>query len=439
MEDDNLNKHKKDVEVECEALQFLSLAQLTPMMALNITKLDLFRCNLSFLPSTLPTICPQLKVLFLMENKFTEMPSVVGLVPNLEMISFKSNMLNSVHPDALQPQLRWLILTNNQLKSIPNTIGRCKILQKLMLAGNQLKTLPKSLENCCKLELIRLSSNQLQDPPSRSFLSIPSLSWIALSDNPFLSNVSSDAIDRELLPDAFDSFMNNDDIENGEILGKGASGVTRKVMTRDGKYVAVKKYSSTITSDGNPIEEKKASIAASSLKHHAFVNIMGEATNCGSLVMELLDGYKVLAGPPSMTTCSRDVYEDGLSFSSDDIMQFVLELLGALKSIHSIGLCHGDFYGHNILYRREADGKLSVKLTDFGAAFFYDRMSPYGSDIERVEMRAFGVLVEELTRMRHDQDSESTEILAEVSKVCQSPDSDLTSFQDVSAYLSKVA
>jgi len=37
-----------------------------------------------------------------------------------------------------------------------------------------------------------------------------------------------------------------------------------------------------------------------------------------------------------------------------------------------------------------------VRLTDFGAAFFYDKQQPYGDLLERIELRAFGVLVEEI-------------------------------------------
>jgi len=78
------------------------------------------------------------------------------------MVAFKANHLTSIHPDALQPQLRWLILTDNNLTKLPDTIGRCTRLQKFMLSGNQLTELPDSIANCTNLELIRLSCNQLE-------------------------------------------------------------------------------------------------------------------------------------------------------------------------------------------------------------------------------------------------------------------------------------
>jgi Leucine-rich repeat (LRR) protein len=91
------------------------------------------------------------------------MPDVLFLllILLLQMVSFKSNGLVSIHADALQSQLRWLILTDNQLSYIPSTIGRCIKLQKLMLSGNKLTGLPEEISNCQKLELVRLASNSL--------------------------------------------------------------------------------------------------------------------------------------------------------------------------------------------------------------------------------------------------------------------------------------
>ena len=77
------------------------------------------------------------------------------------MVSFKLNSITSIDPEALQPQLQWLILTGNKLMSIPDTIGRCSKLQKLMLSGNKLTELPPSISKCTNLELVRLACNEL--------------------------------------------------------------------------------------------------------------------------------------------------------------------------------------------------------------------------------------------------------------------------------------
>jgi serine/threonine protein kinase len=60
--------------------------------------------------------------------------------------------------------------------------------------------------------------------------------------------------------------------------------------------------------------------------------------------------------------------------------------------LHSRGILHGDLYGHNILH----DGRGGALLGDFGAASFYAPGSPSGAALERLEVRAFGCLLEEL-------------------------------------------
>jgi hypothetical protein len=78
--------------------------------------------------------------------------------------------------------------------------------------------------------------------------------------------------------------------------------------------------------------------------------------------------------------------------------------------LHSLGVSHGDFYGHNILISSPTTAKRSkscidkmpnrqqlfVKLTDFGASFLYSKKSDYGPMIECIEVRAFGHLLSEI-------------------------------------------
>mmetsp|Transcript_21800 Transcript_21800/g.28115 ORF Transcript_21800/g.28115 Transcript_21800/m.28115 type:complete len:424 (-) Transcript_21800:574-1845(-) len=423
-----MNRNGDDTEEERRQISnILTLAKITPSAALTISKLDLFQCGLDSLPSNLPQICPQLEILFLFKNNFEEVPEVIGACPNLQMVSFKSNKLTSIHPEALQPQLRWCILTDNCLEAIPHTIGRCVKLQKLMLSGNKIKKLPSEISMCTNLELVRLSSNLIEKPPI-DLLSIPALSWVALSDNPFLDSETKDSMKVGIYPD----IQKTETVLAGEVLGKGASGITRKVKTDKGSYVAVKKYVSNITSDGNPIEERKASIAASSLECSSMIKVLGETSCCGSLVMELLEGYSVLANPPSMKTCTRDVYRTDLTLTASVAREFVYQLLNALTAIHSIGLCHGDFYGHNILYRIN-DGGTSIKLSDFGAAFFYEKEALYGSLVEKIEIRAFSHLVEELVQLVDD----SCKIRDQLQSIIRvSRDPSIGSFKDIAAILS---
>jgi len=476
----------------------------------KITKLDLYQCNLSTLPMEMSTLLPNLNILFCMKNSFTEMPAVIGSCRNLEMVSFKSNQLTSIHPEALQSQMRWLILTDNQLTALPSTMSRCIHLQKLMLSGNLLTCLPDSIVYCQQLELIRLASNRLIESPMKLLQQLPRLAWIALSDNPFLlsptfsdgekEDSTLDSADSSASATSFSSSLLDESqfYDTGEILGSGASGITKKyiwkqqvlvptittttttstsslcnhfVMSKEEKEkavvdmeqkivdvpVAVKTYSSTITSDGNPIQERRIALMTSykrlalpiiitdttNISHcppiqtvkqdtessssssylNALVHVYGILPSHGSLVMELLQNYTVFAQPPSMQSCTRDVYdvETILLSTIQEAKEMITSLLLVMKHLHSLKISHGDFYGHNILIssptsRRRSNTstneedttnnhtKLSVKLTDFGASFLYSNLQKNdlnndGLIIESIEIRAFGHLLSEIRDM----------------------------------------
>ena len=72
------------------------------------------------------------------------------------------------------------------------------------------------------------------------------------------------------------------------------------------------------------------------------------------------------------------------------------------------GLLHGDLYAHNILWRRDAPGgdDGTALLGDFGAASFIAADAD-ATALERIEVRAFGCLLEELAE-RCDETATAT-------------------------------
>merc|ERR1719469_338826 len=247
-----------------------------------------------------------------------------------------------------------------------------------MLSGNQLTELPSEISKCINVELVRLASNKLVEAPLQ-LLKLPRLSWVALSDNPFLTqNTNADSATHEVSIKVIEDPRLDDPSEALSELGRGASGITRRY-----DEVAVKEYYSTITSDGNPREERQIAMVASSLECESLVKVFGQ-TNSGNLVMELLTDYKVLANPPSLQSCSRDTYNDDDTISSHQALSMVRQLLHTLMKLHLKGINHGDLYGHNILVSTKVEDD-RVCLTDFGAAFFYDTTSEFGSLLQKVE------------------------------------------------------
>ncbi|TNJ05483.1 protein kinase [Aeromonas veronii] len=378
--------------------------------------LDLTGNQLSTLPDELAGF-GKLRIIFCSENRFTELPEVLGRCPALTMVGFKANRIATVSAKALPAALRWLILTDNAVEQLPVELGQCDALQKLMLAGNRLRELPASLANCRNLELLRIAANRIERFPEW-LLSLSRLSWLAYSGNPFSEGAEARAID-----DAHVTPLAWKTLALGELLGQGASGVIHRAtlvanpadaVTQasgrgDGNQVAVKLFKGAVTSDGLPRCEMAASLAAGT--HPNLIKVMGKVADHPSgipaLVMELIDpAFANLAGPPSLDSCTRDVYPEELHLSVPDALAMAHGIASVAGHLHRAGIMHGDLYGHNILFARGSDAPARALLGDFGAASLYDRSDRERAlGLERLEVRAFGCLLEELLAHCDTQDS----------------------------------
>lgn len=412
-----------------------------------LTKLELANLGLTELPSCLPEICPSLSILFCPKNNFVEVPPLIGKCQHLQMVSFKEcQTIRSIHPQALQPQLRWLILTGNQISEIPNTIGRCTRMQKLMLSGNKLEKLPsfEIWSKLANLELIRLACNKLTEPPVQLLEACPNLRWAAFAGNPFLKSETSSSLENSepknnSLPILEDPVLEK---ESWPILGKGAGGVTRKVPW-NGRWVAVKTFAGELTSDGSPQDEKAISkLITATGDDESLIQLLGETKQHGALVMEFLDGYAALAGPPNFETCSQDVYGEACKTNLEGfpLWKIATDTLRVLSKLHFLGVSHSDFYAHNILIQPKnntttTNNNYLVKVSDFGAAFRYkdkegnkNKSNKFARLVETIEVRAYAVLVEELYDLLLDktngscqQSSSSSPPWKELLEECQSP------------------
>ncbi|HEY2257977.1 MAG TPA: leucine-rich repeat-containing protein kinase family protein [Variovorax sp.] len=337
----------------------------------------------------------RLRVLFCSDNRFTAVPEVLGRCERLEMVAFKANRIARVPAGSLPPALRWLILTDNRIEALPAELGRRPRLQKLMLAGNRLTMLPDEMADCRALELVRISANRLDALPGW-LLSLPRLSWIAFAGNPFDEVPEALAMNAQAV-----ARVDWGALRLGRQLGEGASGVIHAADWRqpDGssRPVAVKVFKGAVTSDGWPHSEMAACIAAAGA-HPNLIAVQGRIENhpegSEGLLLSLVDaGYANLAGPPSLQSCTRDVYAEGAAWSARSALRMARGIACAVARLHARGILHGDLYGHNILCNDRGDGLLG----DFGAASFL----PRGDDaaaraLQGIESRAFGCLLEEL-------------------------------------------
>ena len=361
-----------------------------------------------------------LRVLFCSDNLFTTLPECLGQCATLSMIGFKANQICEVPGSALPPRLRWLILTDNHISQLPDELGRRPLLQKLMLAGNRLQALPRSLAGCERLELIRLASNQLRELPDW-LLAMPGLSWLAYSGNPL-----ADELNAEHTPDST-LHIDWSELELAQQLGEGASGVIYQANWRAPgqpvRPVAVKLYKGAITSDGSPLHEMHACIAAG--QHPNLINVFGRVVGHpqqqAGLVMELIaPSFRNLAGLPSLDSCSRDVYADSTGFNAQSALRLARGIASVAAHLHAQGICHGDLYGHNILFNERGD----CLLGDFGAACFHATdNSPRTRALQRIEVRAFGILLGELLHRIHSELSDQQRAeLQDLQTRCIQPD-----------------
>lgn len=355
----------------------------------------------------------KLKILFLSNNRFTTFPLILGQCRSLSMIGFKSNAISYIPEHAFPETLQWLILTDNAVETIPASIGNCKPLEKVALAGNNLKRLPEEMSACKNLALLRISANNFETLPDWLLL-MPKLAWLAYSGNPC------SVIQKEKKLPSTD-WTN---IKILETLGEGASGVISKAEILSGDFegrciVAVKLFKGDVTSDGYPEDEMKLS---SLLPAHAnLVKVLGKISGHPEkkegLIFELIPaGYRNLGLPPSFSTCSRDTFKDGTRFKAKEILSVVTAVANVAQQLHASGIMHGDLYAHNTLINNSQHAIFG----DFGAATAYAVSSERAKSLERLEVRAFGNMVEDLLNQLHpeEKNSELVRELHHLKKIC---------------------
>ncbi|WP_166224150.1 protein kinase [Pseudomonas atagonensis] len=387
-------------------------------LANTLEILNLSGNALSSLPDDLHRLT-RLRVLFCSDNRFSQLPACLGQCAALTMIGFRANRIVDVPAAALPPLLRWLILTDNCIETLPPELGERPNLQKLMLAGNCLKALPPSLSQCHRLELLRIAANRFDALP-QWLLTLPSLTWLAYAGNPLETEADHAALEATPL-------IEWSSLRLEQRLGEGASGVISRAGWRraDGSEqpVAVKLYKGEMTSDGSPLHEMNACITAGMHPNLIRVEgrIHGHPYGQQGLVMQLIDpSYRNLAGLPSLDSCSRDVYAEECRFSAEVALKIAQGIASAAEHLHQQGITHGDLYGHNILLNDQGE----CLLGDFGGASFHATTDSLETQaLQRIEVRAFGILLGELlARIDLGLSDAQRDALEDLERRCCQPD-----------------
>jgi len=375
-------------------------------LADTLEVLDLSFNKLSTLPADFGRL-KKLRIFFCSENLFTILPEVLADCHLLDIAGFKSNQIKTVPAKSINPNLRWLILTNNNIAELPKEIGLCTRMQKLMLSGNRLGTLPEELAKCKNLGLLRIAANKLHELP-KWISAMPKLSWIAFSGNNFSKTPAVETL----------SLINWHDLEINHLLGEGASGIISKASRTIGdetSEVAVKIFKGSVTSDGLPEDEMTAYIAAG--YHPGLVNLIGQIAHHPEdkkgLVMDLIPHHFYnLGNPPSLESCTRDVFPAEMQLTEQQLLSIAKTIASLAAQLHEAGIMHGDLYAHNILI----DEQGSTLFGDFGAASFYDRTANETAFLlERIEVSAYGYLLDDLLCLA--KDTANKKVLADLTAI----------------------
>gem|GEM_PF-2081873 len=179
----------------------------------------------------LTIILPDLKTLDISDNQLKTLPDSIGNLANLEYLLVDENQLKTL-PVSIGnlANLKELHVCYNQLKTLPVSIGNLANLQKLVVMNNQLKTLPDSIGDLANLKTLFVDKNQLKTLPD-SIGNLANLKTLSISDNQLqalpdsignLANLKNlDISDNQLqaLPDSIGNLANlkNLDISDNQL------------------------------------------------------------------------------------------------------------------------------------------------------------------------------------------------------------------------------
>jgi hypothetical protein len=405
---DNEISNLKEIDLKnCDLQSIPSSIQ----YATGLVKLDVSNNPLTTLPKELK-YCTNLDILFASSCPLiATLPQVLGDMPSITRLGWRSGSLSFIDPENLPPNLVHLILTDNKIQSLsdPQIFHKMKNVRKLMLSHNQLESFGSNggLEQMRSLELLRLAGNKLNQIPSQLW-TLPRLTWLTISGNPVTDAFATQAKAKKI------PSIKMDDLEpTGKYLGEGASGKV-ELYNWQGKEVAVKLIHG-VTSDGKAEDELAiySLVGSSGLGKRVVgcVAILDDERK--GVVMEPLPAkLDDFALPPTIIEVTADRWDSKLIFQASFVKNALHDAATALNFLHGIGISHGDFYAHNIKVDRTS-GRLF--LLDFGASFI---KGLYASQAEKLEVRAFGILVEELSKLLDPMEINLKEKLLSLHRDC---------------------
>jgi hypothetical protein len=333
-------------------------------------------------------------------NDLKSLPKSLGNCAKLRVLGLRSNALTTL-PDCVGDlaQLESLFLTDNRLTELPATMGKLTKLRKLQAASNCLRTLPGELfEGALELEMVRVPCNRIDHlPPAMG--RHPKLCWLSLAGNPAWCAPPQRPTGRHI------PTIKGDDLRYDDAAAAlGPSGASGGVFpaTWRGEHVAVKRFVAGVSPDGAPKDEIDAACA---VQHPCCVDVLAVVEEPGlAMVMALLHGQP-LGGRPTPQSLLRCTYPPGTTWSPAAALAIATDVAAGCAACAAARVAHGDVYAHNVVVppaHHDGDAmnvsRSRATLVDMGAAFAYPTSDATGIDFQRLEVRAFGLMLQELAQ-----------------------------------------
>ncbi|KAL2913442.1 U1 snRNP protein [Polyrhizophydium stewartii] len=139
-----------------------------PKSIMQLSRLDQIVVGTNVI-AELPSEPPGWKIitgLGLETNELKELPDWIGTLIKLEWIDLDDNHLETLPQSIGNLERLMRLLSNNRLKSVPDSICELRSLRRLLLNNNLLSSLPDNIGNMQMLAVLELNSNSIVELPA---------------------------------------------------------------------------------------------------------------------------------------------------------------------------------------------------------------------------------------------------------------------------------
>jgi serine/threonine protein kinase len=205
-------------------------------------------------------------------------------------------------------------------------------------------------------------------------------------------------------------------------------------LIKDLGYHVLKTYDSSLSSDGSTLNEFLAAfcIGAECDATSKTIGSFYQGEKLQGIVQEIIpQNFKKLGNVPNFKTITRDTFGNHIALTNEFIKNVLRDVSYSCKYVFSKGVSHGDIYAHNVLANQTGN----AKLIDWGAACMFDPNASEASKREKIEVRAFGYLIDDLLQLQPTKD----ENLYAIKNACLNlKASHRPSFKEISELLNKL-